>query len=269
MNNIVLYCKSFNRDVNRAKVLLDSVREYNYTHIPFYISVPSEDKELFKNTLGTCDYTIISDEEVCGARYGQSWVTQQIIKSSFWKLGLCHNYVMIDSDSYFIKRFSESDFIVNPKDAIPYTVMHEQKDLFSWTAKNTGVLGFDPQKSFAECRTPIQQLFDRPGRLYDFGPGPIIWSAKVWKSLEEGYIKPNGLRFEDLINTVNSEFSWYGEWLLISNAIPLWPIEPMFKFFHYMQEYQEFKSNGYTLDHWAKNYLGVVMQSSSGLPLTY
>jgi hypothetical protein len=269
MKPIILYCKSFSRDVERAKVLLKSILQNNKDNIPFYISVPSEDVQLFKNALGTNGYTLVTDEEVLGRKLEQSWLTQQTIKSSFWKLGLCDNYVMIDSDSYFIRPFYQKDFIVEGTENIPYTVMHEQKDLFSWTIKNTQVLGFDPQLSFSECRTPIQQLFDRPGRLYDFGPGPIIWSTKVWSSLEEQYLKPNDLTFEQLVNTVHSEFSWYGEWLLTSKTIPLWPCEPLFKFFHYKQWYEEYKKNGYDLGHWARNYLGVVMQSSSGLPLEY
>jgi hypothetical protein len=269
MKNIILYCKSFSRDVNRAKILLRSANQFNIDKLPFYISVPSEDVQLFKNTLGTDGYTLVTDEEVLGKKLTQSWITQQTIKSSFWKLGLCHNYLMIDSDSYFIKPFRETDFIVDLANATPYTVMHEQKDLFSWTVKNTGVLGFDPQLSFAECRTPIQELFDRPGRLYDFGPGPIIWSTKVWSSLEEQYLKPNELTFEDLVNQVHSEFSWYGEALLTWRPIEIWPIEPMFKFFHYLQQYNEYKQMGYTEQMWARNYLGVVMQSSSDLPLKY
>ena len=280
MNNIVLYCKSYNKDVNRAKILLNSVDEFNKDRIPFYISTPTEDIQLFKNVLGSPigktetigeyeRYKLITDEEVCGEKYEQSWVTQQTIKSSFWKLGICHNYVMIDSDSYFIKPFYVRDFIVDEENHIPYTVMHEQKDLFSWTAANTHVLGFDPQKSFAECREPIQQLFDRKGRLYDFGPGPIIWSTAVWKSLEDDYLKPNNLKFSDLINTIPSEFTFYGEWALVRKIIPIYPIEPIFKFFHYLKQYQDYKDQGYTINHWAKNYIGIVLQSSSNLPLIY
>jgi hypothetical protein len=269
MNNVMLYCKSYSKDVQRAKVLVDSVNMFNKDRIPFYMSVPEEDMQLFRGTVGVEGYTLLSDEEVCGEKYDQSWVTQQTIKSSFWKLGICHNYVMIDSDSYFIRPFYQKDFIADEENHVPYTVMHEQKDLFSWTVKNANVLGFDPQLSFAECRDPIQQLFDRKGRLYDFGPGPIIWSCAVWKSLEEKYIKPNNMTFADLINSVHSEFTWYGEWLLTDKTIPLWPVEPLFKFFHYRQWYEEYKRNGYTLNHWARNYLGVVMQSSSGLPLIY
>ena len=266
MKDIVIYCKSFNRDVHRAKVLLESVKKFNKDNIPFYISVPNEDIKLFQSTLGTDGYTLIPDETIIAGDLAQSWSNQQIVKSCFWKTAVCRNYLMVDSDAYFIRPFYIKDFMVGNT---PYTVIHEQKDLFSWTAKNTDVLGFDPQASFAECRTPIQTLFDRDGRLYDFGPGPVIWSSAVWKALEEKYIKPNGLSFGDLIGSVASEFTWYGEFLLTDKTIPILPIEPIFKFFHYRQEYEEFKQMGYTLEHWSKNYLGVVMQSSSGLPLQY
>ena len=60
----------------------------------------------------------------------RGWESQQIVKSSFWKLNLCKNYMMIDSDSYFIKEFTCDDFLYD--DETPYTVMHEQKDLFSY-----------------------------------------------------------------------------------------------------------------------------------------
>jgi len=269
MNELIIYCKSFNRDVNRAKILLESVKKFNTDNISFYISVPKEDVMLFVDKLGTNGYTLITDEDVCGEKYNQDWKTQQVIKSSFWKLGLCHNYMMVDSDAYFIKPFTENDFIYDKENHVPYTVIHEQKDLFAWTAKNTNILGFDPQRSFAECREPIQQLFDRKGRLFDFGPGPVFWSSKVWQALEDKYLKPNDIKFVDLIQSVASEFTWYGEWLLSDKTIPVIPIEPIFKFFHYRQQYEEYKKLGYTLNDWSKNYFGVVMQSSSNLPLEY
>jgi len=274
MKELIIYCKSFSRDVRRVEVLLESVLTHNVDNIPFYVSVPAEDVKLFTDQLGTGPYTLITDEEIVGDKFIQDWKTQQIIKSSFWKLNNCHNWMMVDSDSYFIRDFRLDDFIVDKINHVPYTVMHEQKDLFSWTPKNTKLLGFDPQKSFEETRKPVMEIFGRKGRLYDFGPGPVIFNAKIWKSLHDEYLTPNGLTFQNLIETMPSEFSWYGEWLLFKHAsgeniIPLWPIEPIFKFFHYLQEYQEFKDLGYTIEHWKKNYFGVTMQSSSGLPLKY
>lgn len=268
-HKIVLYCKSYSKDLERCKLLLESIRKYNRDKIPFFISVPPEDILLFQNVLGKEDYTLLNDESIIQENLAQSWNNQQIAKMMFWKTGITENYLVIDSDAYFIKDFYIKDFLINYNDSVPYTVMHEQKELFSWTSKYKDILGFDPQESFTECRTSIQELFDRKGRLYDFGPVPVIWSSKVWETFEEEYIKPNELTFKGVIDTIASEFSWYGEWLLVRRPIEVWPIEPIFKVFHYKQEYEQYKALGYTEEHWSKNYLGVVMQSSSGLPIKY
>jgi hypothetical protein len=266
MHKIVLYTKSYSGDLERLKVSIDSIKQHNKDNIPYYVSVPSYELELFKNTID-CEYVnLIADEDIYTVKQ-QNWNTQQIVKSSFWKLGLCENYVMLDSDSYFIKDFYVSDFMYN--DETPYTVMHEQKDLFEWTSRHHPSLGFDPYLTFNETRLPIMELFGRTGRIYDFGPGPIIWSCKVWKSLEEEYLIPNGLTFENLIESVPSEFTWYGEYLLVSEKILILPIEPMFKFFHFKQQYIDFKNQGYTENNFKQNYLGIVMQSNWNAPLKY
>ena len=268
-NDIVIFCESFHRDIARVKILLESVSKYNTDNIPFYISVPSEDIRLFKDQLGTNGYHLITDEDINGEKIEAGWVNQQITKLGFWKLGLCYNYISVDSDGYFIKPFGVKDFIADIDTHTPYTVMHEQKDLFSWTAKNLQLLGFDPQISFAEHITSGQEVFGRTSkRLYDFGPLPI-YSCDVWSALEENYIKPNGLTIRDLLRQISNEFTWYGETLLTFKPIELWPIEPIFKMFHYMQQYKDYKNAGYTEQDWAKNYLGICMQSSSGLPLKY
>ena len=51
MNNIVLYCKSYSRDIDRVIALIDSVKKYNVDNIPMFISVPSSDLSLFKNRM--------------------------------------------------------------------------------------------------------------------------------------------------------------------------------------------------------------------------
>ena len=267
MENVVLYCKSYYKDIHRIKNLFESIKKHNVDKIPFYVSVPHQDIKLFQDTLGTIDYTLLTDEEITNQNLWQSWKQQQIVKMMFWKLNLSTNYDVIDSDAYFIKDFQDSDFIHH--DDVPYTIMHEQKDLFGWSINKTKMLGFDPMLSFANDRRPIMDLFDRKGRLYDFGSIPVIWSSLVWKTLEDEYIKPNNLSFEGLINTVSSEFTWYGEWLLVRKPIELWPIEHIFKGFHYLQQYQEYKQMGYTEEDWAKLYFGFVMQSSAGCPMKY
>lgn len=255
MNRFVIYCKSYDEDVHRAKKLLHSVLEFNTDRIPFYISVPSKDLELFKQVLGVDGYTLLADEDIDTTNEG--WKGQQIVKSQFWKLGLCENYLCIDSDCFFIKPFCVADFMFDEE--TPYTICHEYKSFFEFMDKHP--LGFDPYESFAKERLEIMNLFGREGVIYDFGPGPTIWSAEVWRSLEEGYLIPNNLTFADLINANGSEFTWYGEWLLHSQAIRLIPKGPLFKNYHYPHQYEYDKHYNYTTERIAKHYLGVGLQS--------
>jgi len=262
MEKIVLYCKSFNRDFERVKVLFESIKKYNIDNIPFYISVPKNDYNLFSQLEGT---NIVLDEDIFSL--SSSWTAQQIIKSNFWKLNISENYVCLDSDSYFIKPFKVSDFMFDEN--TPYTVIHEQKELFSWSVTKTKELGFDPKEGFINDRQKIMDLFERKGKHYDFGPSPIIWSSKVWKSLEEQYMIPNNLTFPDLIEYSPSEFSWYGEALLAFKAIEIYPSEPLFKVFHYSQQYVEYKQQNITEEMVAQNYMGIIMQSNFNGPLKY
>jgi len=262
MEKIVLYCKSFNRDFERVKILLESIKKYNTDKIPFYISVPKNDYTLFSQLEGV---NIILDEDIF--LLSNNWVAQQIIKSNFWKLGIAENYVCLDSDSYFIKPFGVKDFMFDEN--TPYTVMHEQKELFSWSVTKIKELGFDPKEGFTNDRQKIMNLFGRNSRHYDFGPSPIIWSSKVWKSLEEEYMTPNNLSFPDLIEYSPSEFSWYGEALLAFKAIDIYPIEPLFKVFHYPQQYIEYRQQSITEEMISQNYIGIIMQSNFNGPIKY
>jgi len=262
MYKIVLYCKSFNKDFERVKILLESIKKYNTDSIPFYISVPKNDYTLFSQLKGA---NVVLDEDIFSL--SDNWVAQQIVKSNFWKLKIAENYVCLDSDSYFIKPFKVSDFMFDKN--TPYTVIHEQKELFSWSVTKTKELGFNPKEGFINDRQKIMDLFERKGRHYDFGPSPIIWSSKVWESLEEQYIIPNKLTFPDLIEYSPSEFSWYGEALLAFKAIEIYPVEPLFKVFHYPQQYIEYKQQNVTEEMIAQNYMGIIMQSNFNAPLKY
>jgi len=268
VEKFVIYCKSYRNDLQRVKVLSESIEKYNVENIPFYISCPKEDYAIFKESLPS-SVNIITDEDIVGKTYIQNWHVQQIIKSQFWKYSKVKNYLCIDSDSYFIKPFYYDDFMVD--DETPYTVIHQQKNLFQWTARYSRELGFDPQTGFNKMREKIgKRLFGRTFKVnYDFGPNTVIWSSKVWDCLEENYIKPNNLTFEQLIMYEASEFTWYGECLLSFRPIELYPIEPLFLVFHYPLQLKQFYDQGYTEQDIAKCYLGLTMTSNWNAPLKY
>jgi len=264
MEKIVLYCKSYRNDFQRVVNLTDSVKQFNVDKIKLYVSVPKEDVSMFQQIE---DIEVIADEDIYQTNK-QGWVKQQIVKANFWKLELAENYLCLDSDSYFIRPFSISDFMFDEE--TPYTIMHEQKELFSWSVTKIEELGFDPKDGFLEDRLKIMNdVFERKGRVYDFGPSPVIWSTKVWKDLQEKYMIPNRLTFENLIEYSHSEFTWYGESILKLKSIPIYPAEPLFKVFHYPQQYLDYKKINVSEKMIAQNYMGIVMQSNFNAPLKY
>jgi hypothetical protein len=263
MKIFALYCKSYSNDLKRVKKLASSIEKYNEDKLPFYVSVPEKDFTLFQNANIPMTELLV-DEDIHQAS-GRGWIQQQIVKSNFWKLDLSENYLCLDSDSYFIKPFYQHDFIAY--EDVPYTVMHEQKELFEWADRN---LHFDPQEGFNIEKDDVMSLFNRQyKKRWDFGPSPTIWSKKVWKSLEDNYITPNGLTFEKLIEYCPSEFTWYGEALLAFRPFEILPVQPLFKVFHYPRQFVQAKEQGYTEELYTKNYYGIILQSNYGAPLEY
>jgi hypothetical protein len=262
MKDIVLFCKSYRNDLGRILELINSINQFNTDNISFYLSVPKNDYNIFKDNINTNEVNLLNDEDIYQSSL-PGYLSQQVIKSNFWRLGECYNYLCLDSDSKFIKPFTKNDFMFN--DEIPYTVCHQQKQLFEWSTKK---LSFDPQEGFKQDRQKVMDVFGRNGIYYDFGPSPTIWSSKVWEYLDEVYTKPNKLTFNNLIEYCASEFSWYGE-ALLSMGFPIYPLEPLFKVYHYKEQYIEDKQHGITTNDLTKNYLGIILQSNWGAPINF
>lgn len=273
MENLVLYCKSYARDVLRVKRLLDSIDCYNQDNIPVYISAPREDRPLFESTLGKYRYELLDDESIVALSPGADTVSlaklpgghsQQIIKSEFWRLNIARNYLCVDSDSYFITEFKRKNFL--HKNDEPYTVMHQNKELLQMAAnRNISKV----KKGLQEESYRFEKLFNRGGPDYSFMPSPFLWSAEVWQSLEKNLLQPKGITLWQAVTADMPESMWYGEALLAYQAIPLWPVEPYFRVYHYDWQYYWLKRMGESESKLAKNYLGVVYQSNWDISMDY
>jgi hypothetical protein len=68
---------------------------------------------------------------------------------------------------------------------------------------------------------------------------------------------------------IPSEFTWYGEWLLANNIIPIYPREAIFKSYHYRHQYDLDKSMGITVEKLAKYYFGYIINTNWGAPLKF
>jgi len=273
LKEIVLYCKSYRKDFLRLKRLLGSIKEFNSDQIPFYISTPEEDHNLLLELVGDKGYEWVSDESIIKAniqatagveKNKSGGLTQQIIKSEFWRLNVSENYVCLDSDCIFIKDFRKSDFLA--ADGNPYTVIYQNKEYFQLAVDR----GFTkaPQELKAEGDR-VKALFARQGPNYYCPCPPFIWSAMVWKSLDESFLKPQGLTFWDVCTSEHPETLLYLEALLNYKAIPLYPIEQLFRIYYYDWHYFLLRRVGELPSKLKENYLGVIYQSSWDLSLDY
>jgi hypothetical protein len=263
-----IFIKSYKGDAGRYDYLISSIKEYNKDDIPIYTAVNDTDINYFKNRYSEYNITFFKDSEIYNSNILNGWYSQQIIKMNFYKMGLVDNFLQVDSDSFFIQDFYLSDFMVN--DVIPYTVIHENKELKEFFAKTDLYNSKDSSngrfwvnQGFGEASKKIRKLFNTEyiTAQYDYGPPPCIWSTKVWKELYENYLNPNNLSYEQLISYSNSEQQWYGETLMALNSIPIYPKQALFKVFNYRKNYYDYV-NSNNLNDIKYNYIGICLQSN-------
>ncbi len=267
MHDLCLLCKSYHRDFLRLRRLLESVQAFNKDGIPVYVSTPADERELLESVIGgEFDYQWVSDEEIIQSNpmtraevvaKTTPYVAQGIIKAEFWRLGLAENYLCIDSDSRFLRPFFRSDFI--HASGTPYTVFHENKELLQ-IARNRGKSRV-VSDHFKELNA-VRKIFPRKGPDYSFMPSPFLWSTKVWQSLESEMLAKQGLTLWDLVERGVGEYHWYGEALLAWEAIPIHPVEPYFRVYHYDWQYYFLKRMGENEQLVAENFMGIIYQSN-------
>ena len=267
MKDIVLYCKSYRRDFLRLKRLLESINQHNIDQIPFYISTPADQYQELLSVLGTTSgFHWVSDESIIESnpRVGagiektrSGGLSQQAIKSEFWRLGISKNYVCLDSDCIFLKEFGRKNFIAS--DGNPYTVIYQNKEFFQ-LAINRNHSRVEENLHLEGDR--VKALFGREGPNYYCPCPPFIWSAKVWQSLDEQYLIPKGLTFWDISTPEHPETLLYLEALLNFHAIPLHPIEQLFRIYYYDWQYYLLLRAGESEKKLITNYLGVIYQSN-------
>jgi hypothetical protein len=266
MKPFALYCKSYCTDLRRVVRLAQSVQNFNRERLPFYISVPAAEVPLFQAHLSNLDVELLADEDILQASPGinreqvrqlPGSVAQQVVKSEFWRLGHSLAYLCLDSDAVFIRPFGVADFL--SPEGTPYTMLDEAHDLLEDAVQHHRTRIAD---AFRQEAAQVQQLFQRSGRAYSFGPFPLVWHRAVWQSLEREYLQPRGMTFADAICQAPIESRWYGEALLAYQAVPLLPCQALFKVYHYAWQYDAARRAGISNSDLAALYCGVIYQSA-------
>lgn len=260
MHKLVLFIKTYKPDYNRVNTLIKSIDKHNVDNIPVYISVNDEDYDFFKANLST-SHKLIKDSTIYKTNVTDGWRYQQIIKTQFYRLNVCENYLCIDSDSKFIKDFKVSDFMYDLE--TPYTIMHESKSFLEVMER----IDIKTENIFfKEALRATRKLLGTKGKEWDYGPSPYLWSCKVWKHFNEVFLKNNNQSFEDFFNEIEkeaipSETVIYGEYLRVCNLIKIIPIQGFFKVYHYEKQFK-LEKKFHDEEKLKKMYFGVIYQSN-------
>jgi hypothetical protein len=266
MKPFVLYCKSYSTDLKRVVRLARSIHQHNVEHIPFYVSVPQTELALFREHLSGLQVELLADEDILNASHPgmaqqvarmPGYLAQQVVKSEFWRMGICKAYLCLDSDAFFIRPIRMADFIA--PDGAPYTMLDEAHDLLEDALQHKRQRVID---AFVREADLVQQLFGRNGRRYSFGPFPLVWDRAVWLSLDERYLQPRNMTLADAISQAPIESRWYGEALLAWQAVPLRPCQALFKVYHYAWQFDRDRRKGINNEQLAPLYCGVIHQSA-------
>lgn len=261
MHKFILFVKSYRPDFDRVINLLNSINEHNKDRIPVYISVNDLDYNFFAENINSDNFHLIKDSTIFHCSITDGWRYQQVIKANVYRLGICKNYLCIDSDSEFIRDFYYDDFLYD--EDTPYTIMHESKN-FLETMEN---IGKDSNKIFfKEALKATRPLFGNNGKIWDYGPSPYLWSCKVWQHFNEVFLKERHQDFLDFFNQIDavttpSECIIYGEYLLKTRLIDIIPVEGFFKVYHFQEQFN-LEKKFHNVDKLKKNYLGVIFQSN-------
>ncbi len=261
MHNFILFCKTYRGDQSRFELLLESIKRYNAANIPFYVSVPQEDLEIFSQ-YAESGVILITDESYMQQyktkekHFGLSegYVNQEICKLAFHEADYCNHYLCLDSDTQFIRPFTVDDFMYDEN--TPYTVLVMDKDL---SIEKHYQYFWDYRANL------IKKIYDEVGlndRRFRTCHNSQVMSVKVLCSLKNDFMIPKGYTYEMLIAISPYEFTWYNAWFQKCQLVPEYAVEPFFRMFHHRIEYIFSLLKNLSLGDYSRAYVGIILNSN-------
>ena len=261
MKDVAIFVKSYAPDLPLVHRLLDSISSYNRDRIGVFISVPADDIVAFQNlSRRFVDVSVLPDDHFGSLTPDQKigrkvpgYILQQVIKLNVQRLSEARNYVILDSDTYFIRDFETKDFIA--PDGTGLTVLSGDKDLVA-----------DPAwSSFAEFRARRLDLIgDRlgvPAFSRATSHNSTVFQASVLSDLHD-WRRSENLSLLDLMHIASLEFTWYNYFLIKYCPERLVRVEPFIRMFHTRTEYRRLIAAGFTHESFRRAYLGLCINSN-------
>lgn len=261
MPSLGLLVKSFRDDLDLAERLVASLDATNVERLPTWIVVPDADVSAFSHLRGPGREVLpesvlgrhLVDAPVAGIRPG--YINQEIIKVSFWELGLAENVFTIDSDAVMLRSFGSEDLMFDAE--TPYTVLVEDNDL-----KTDPTYFAENWRGREQALRHIQALVGLTDRRVLTCHGHQVLSSRVLRSLKQDFLEPRGWSYADMLAEAPYEYSWYNFWLQKSKVIDIQVREPLIKVVHSASQHIELAMRGIGPQDLARGYLGVVVNSN-------
>lgn len=261
MTPFAILIKSYRQDRDYAVRLLNSIRRFNVESIPVYLIVPPEDVADFQ-TLAADAATVLSESELSEhlvhesvAGFSTGYINQEIVKLSFWELGLAENYLCMDSDAEFIRSFSESDFMADA--TTPFTFLTEDAEL----RVEPGYFA-DTWQTRAASLEKIRAEIGYEGLWPLTVHGHAVFSATALRSFRDEFLRPRDWGYADALAISPYEPSWYNAWVLHAQPIDVIRREPIVKTFHTPTQHLEYVMRGVSEEDVARGFVAVVVNSN-------
>lgn len=262
MERIALLLKSYAGDFTYAERLIASFTRHNVEGLTLHCVVPGSDVSQF-STFANAHIRVAAEEDLFGEHLVKrpigelrtGYANQEIVKLSFWELGLAANYFCVDSDAVFVRPFRADDFMRD--ETTPYSVLVEDNELKvepryfleHWAGREVSI-------------RRIMELVGLDDPVMRTSHGHQVFSSAVLQSFRDDFLRPRGWTYADALAEAPYEFSWYAMWLQKSQAISIHQREPLVKVFHNEDQHLEYILRGVTESDMARGYLAVVVNSN-------
>ena len=261
MERIGILVKSYADDLEYVRRLAPSLRRHNINGLPVFFVVPEEDVSIFTEVVGEVGH-VLSEAALAEnlvkeptAGFSAGYVNQEIVKLSFWELGLVDNYFCVDSDAEFIRDFTAADFMADA--STPYTLLTEDADLQVERDYFT-----DTWVTRAESLDRIREAIGYEGLWPLTVHGHAIFASRVLSSFRDEFLTPRGWAYVDALKVSPYEPSWYNAWLLHRKPIEIIRRDPLVKTFHTPTQHLEYVLRGVTEQDVSRGFLAVVVNSN-------
>jgi Family of unknown function (DUF6492) len=261
MKDVAIFVKSHRPDLVLVHRLLDSISRHNRDRADVFISVPAGDVVAFRNlSQPFTDVSVVADDYFGIPRidkkiwgFAPGFIIQQLVKLSVQRLSEARNYLILDSDTYFIRDFAMKDFIA--PDGTGLTVLAGDKDLIA-----------DPAWArWSEFRAMrIDSIADRlgvPTLSRATCHNNTIFQDSVLHDFHD-WCRSESLSLLDLMTIAPVEFTWYNFFLVKHCPERLVRIEPFIRMIHTRSEYRRLVAAGFSHESFRRSYLGVCINSN-------